>query len=66
MDDLFAKVVQTVQNEHANFKLWVKTFGYSLEVMKFFKLFADRNFDSITGSDLNMIFNARFHKEKQI
>lgn len=34
--------------------------------MKVFKVFVDREFDSISGSDLNLIFNARFAKEKKI
>ena len=66
MDDLFLAMVKRIQSEHANFKLWVRTFGYTADVMKVFKVLVDREFDSISGSDLNLIFNARFAKEKKI
>ena len=37
MDSFFASLLEKVRVEHAQFKFWIKSYGYSLEVMKFIK-----------------------------
>lgn len=37
VDLMFYSVIEKIKTEHAKFKLWVKTYGFSMEVMKFIK-----------------------------
>lgn len=37
MDSFFEKTLEKIRQEHEKFKFWVKTYGYSIEVMKFIK-----------------------------
>jgi hypothetical protein len=37
MEGMFANLINRIKAEHAKFRTWVRTYGYSLEVMKFIK-----------------------------
>jgi hypothetical protein len=52
IDGLFITLLNKIRNEHSKFRYWIKTYGYSLEVMKFIKNVSEYNFESLTGSYL--------------
>lgn len=37
MDQMFLSLIDKVKNEHTKFRMWIKTYGFSIEVMKFIK-----------------------------
>lgn len=55
MDSLFLSALANIKAEQSKFKFWIKTYGYSLEVMKFIKNTSEFNFDNFTGQYLNPI-----------
>ena len=52
MDSLFVRILEKVRGEHEQFRFWVKTYGYSLETMKFIKNISERNYDDFRGEKL--------------
>ena len=52
MDNLFVNILERVRGEHEQFRFWVKTYGYSLETMKFIKNISERNYEDFRGQQL--------------
>jgi hypothetical protein len=50
MEAMFANLIIRIKNEHAKFRTWVKTYGYSLEVMKFIKNLTEGSYGQLTGN----------------
>lgn len=55
MDGMFVTLLNKIKAEHSKFKLWVKTYGYSIEVMKFIKNLTEYNFTQINGNYISPI-----------
>lgn len=57
MDNMFLTLINKIKSEHAKFRIWVKTYGYSMEVMKFIKNLTENSFSQINGNYMNPIVN---------
>lgn len=55
MDSTFLNLLAKIRAEHEKFNFWVKTYGYSLEVMKFIKNISEHNYDNFTGHQLHSV-----------
>lgn len=44
IDGMFVELLKKIKNEHSKFRYWVKTYDYSLEVMKFVKSISEQDF----------------------
>jgi len=64
MDGMFIDLINKVQAEHSKFRLWVKTFGYSIEVMKFIKNLTEYNYTQINGNYISPIFKEMQENKK--
>ena len=62
---MFLRMIRNIQAEHLKFKTWVKTFGFSMEMMRFFKLINEGNFNTISGSYINPIIMELFSTDKK-
>jgi hypothetical protein len=49
IENIFLKALEKIQAEHEKFRIWAKTYGHSLETMKFIKVLMDRNYEQLTG-----------------
>lgn len=56
VDGMFLQLLSRLRAEHAKFRLWVKTFGFSIEVMKFIKNLTEGSFSQVTGNYIAPIF----------
>ena len=54
---MFLNLLAKVKSEHAKFRLWVKTYGYSIEVMRFIKNMTENNFTQVNGFYIHSILN---------
>ncbi len=54
---MFLNLINKIQAEHAKFKIWVKTYGYSIEVMKFIKNLTENSYNQINGNYISPILN---------
>ena len=54
---MFVDVVNKVKTEHSKFKLWVKSYGYSIEVMKLIKNLTEDNYSVLNGNYIGPIVN---------
>jgi hypothetical protein len=54
---MFLQLLSRLRSEHAKFRLWVKTYGFSIEVMKFIKNLTEGSFAQVTGNYLAPILN---------
>ncbi len=54
---MFLNLINKIQTEHAKFKIWVKTYGYSIEVMKFIKNLTENSYNQINGNYFSPILN---------
>jgi hypothetical protein len=52
---MILNLINKIKSEHNKFKIWVKTYGYSIEVMKFIKNLTENNFNQVTGNYMNPI-----------
>jgi len=52
VDGMFLGLLTKVKAEHAKFRLWVKTYGYGIEVMKFIKNLTENNYTQVNGNYL--------------
>lgn len=52
IENIFLRALQKIQAEHEKFKIWTKTYGHSLETMKFIKVLIDKNYEQLTGDYL--------------
>lgn len=50
MEAMFANLILRIKNEHAKFRTWVKTYGYSLDGMKFIKNLTEGSYGQLTGN----------------
>lgn len=57
METMFVNLIEKIKAEHTKFKIWVKTYGYGLEVMKFVKNLTERNYGQINGNYMSSIAN---------
>ena len=57
---MFLALINKVKTEHSKFKMWIKTYGFSIEVMKFIKNFTENNYSQINGNYLNPILNEMY------
>lgn len=65
MDTFFLTLLNKIRSEQSKFKLWVKTFGYSIDVMKFIKSTVESNFDDFTGEYLNPLVDEIMNAKRQ-
>lgn len=64
MDNMFLQVLNKIKTEHSKFKLWVKTYGFGIEVMKFIKNLTENNYTQINGNYINPILNEMYASKK--
>jgi hypothetical protein len=64
VDAMFMNLLNKVRAEHGKFKLWVKTYGYSIEVMKFIKNLTENNFTQVNGNYLSPILAEMFSAKR--
>jgi hypothetical protein len=64
MDNMFLNLLSKIKTEHSKFKLWVKTYGFGIEVMKFIKNLTENNFTQINGNYINPILNEMYSTKK--
>lgn len=64
MDNMFLQVLNKIKTEHSKFKLWVKTYGFGIEVMKFIKNLTENNYTQINGNYINPILNEMYSSKK--
>ena len=57
VDNMILSLINKIKAEHAKFKIWVKTYGYSIDVMKFIKNLTENSFNQVTGNYMNPIMN---------
>jgi hypothetical protein len=57
MDTMFLNLINKIKSEHSKFKLWIKTYGYTIEVMKFIKNLAEGSYNQINGNYLSPILS---------
>lgn len=60
MDAMFLNLISKVKSEHAKFRMWIKTYGFSIEVMKFIKNITENSFTQITGNYMSPILNEMY------
>lgn len=61
---MFLQVLNKIKTEHSKFKLWVKTYGFGIEVMKFIKNLTENNYTQINGNYINPILNEMYSSKK--
>jgi hypothetical protein len=61
---VFYSLIEKIKAEHAKFKLWVKTYGFSMEVMKFIKNLTEGSYSLITGNYLTPILAEMYTAKK--
>lgn len=61
---MFLQVLGKVKSEHSKFKLWVKTYGFGMEVMKFIKNLTENSFTQINGNYLHPILAEMYSAKK--
>lgn len=64
MDNMFLQLLAKIKAEHSKFRLWVKTYGYSIEVMKFIKNLTENSFTQISGNYLEPILQEMYANKK--
>ncbi len=57
VDGLFIGLINKIKTEHTKFRMWVKTYGYSMEVMKFIGNITEQNYTQLTGNYFSPILN---------
>ena len=65
MEDMFLSGIKKIQIEHLKFKHWIRTFGYSGEMMRLFKLINDGNYNTISGSYINPLIMELMSQDKK-
>ncbi len=65
LDGLFLQLISKVKTEHAKFRMWVKTYGFGIEVMKFIKNLTENNFTQINGNYMSTILG-EMHAAKSV
>ncbi len=64
MDNMFLHLLNKIKTEHSKFKLWIKTYGFSIEVMKFIKNLTENNYTQINGNYINPILTEMYSAKK--
>ena len=54
---MFGELILKIQSEHFKFKGWVQKYGYSGEMLQFFRLINEGDFNAINGNYLNPIIS---------
>lgn len=57
---MFLSLIEKIKTEHNKFRMWIKTYGFSIEVMKFIKNVTENNYAQITGNYLSPILNEMY------
>lgn len=57
MDTMFLNLINKVKAEHSKFRLWYKTYGFGMEVMKFIKNLTEHSYTQISGNYMSPILN---------
>ena len=57
MDTMFLSLIERIKAEHGKFRMWIKTYGFSIEVMKFIKNVTENSFSQVNGNYLSPILN---------
>lgn len=52
---MFLNLIEKIQTEHLKFRTWVKSYGHSIEVMKFIKSLTEGNYTQINGNYMSPI-----------
>lgn len=60
IERMFVTAIEKIKEEQEKFRIWGKTFGHSLEVMKFIKLMNDQNYEEISGTLVAPVINSYF------
>ena len=60
MDQMFLSLIEKVRNEHTKFRMWIKTYGFSIEVMKFIKNVTENSFTQVSGNYMSPILNEMY------
>ena len=60
MDSMFLNLISKVKAEHSKFRLWVKTYGFGVEVMKFIKNLTENSFSQISGHYMSPILTEMY------
>ena len=63
IQNLFLKTLDKIRTEHEKFNIWTKTYGHSLEAMKFIKIIMDKDYDQITGDYMSSVMPALLSKQ---
>ena len=60
MDGMFLDIINKVKQEHTKFRMWIKTYGFSIEVMKFIKNLTENSYNQISGNYMSPILNEMY------
>lgn len=60
MDGMFLDIISKVKTEHTKFRMWIKTYGFSIEVMKFIKNLTENSFIQVSGNYMSPIINEMY------
>ena len=60
MDTMFLSLIERIKTEHTKFRMWIKTYGFSIEVMKFIKNVTENSYSQVNGNYLSPILNEMY------